>query len=202
MLRSKKQEDIEFIKEDVAELIGDSIEGTTRVRDIVQGLKDFSHVNGAGKTPCDINECITSTLKIVNNELKYKCKVDTVLEDVPTIAANQGEINQVLMNLLINAGHAVDEDGQIKVSTTPCSEGVKIEVADNGKGIEKEDISKLFDPFFTTKPVGQGTGLGLSISFGIISNHGGTIDVESEFGVGTTFTIILPTNSSELDQAA
>lgn len=198
----EKELDISFINEDIDELIKDSIEGTTRIRDIVQGLKNFSRENEAGKSLCDLNECIASTLKIVNNELKYKCKIETEILEVPPVRANQGQISQVLMNLLINAGHAVDTDGQIKISTQPEDDGVCIIIEDNGKGIKESDISKLFDPFFTTKPVGEGTGLGLSISFGIIQDHGGTIDVTSEVGVGTVFTVHLPAGSEPLSQAA
>lgn len=198
----EKELDISFINEDVEELIKDSIDGTTRIRDIVQGLKNFSRESEMGKSLCDLNDCIASTLKIVNNELKYKCEIQTELLELPSIRANQGQISQVLMNLLINAGHAVGTDGQIKVGTRKYDDGVCITIEDNGKGIKESDMSKLFDPFFTTKPVGQGTGLGLSISFGIIQDHGGTIDVESEVGVGTVFTIRLPTGSEQLSQAA
>lgn len=198
----EKKEDIDFINEDVIELINDSIEGTTRIRDIVNGLKDFSHVNEKGRSSCDINECISSAVQTVNNELEHKTTIETKLNTVSPIYANPGEINQVLMNLLINADHAIDENGTIIITTIERDGCVEIAVNDTGSGIREEDIGKLFDPFFTTKPVGQGTGLGLSISFGIINDHDGEITVESELGVGTTFTISLPIEVDNAEKAA
>jgi len=198
----EKQEDMSFVAEDVDELIADSIDGTTRIRDIVQGLKNFSRVNEVGKHPCDVNECIRSTLKIVASEFKSKCHIETDLSEIPLISGHKGEISQVLMNLLVNAGHAVDNGGLIKVSTTNSETAIQIVIADNGSGISEENMSKLYDPFFTTKPVGKGTGLGLSITFGIIQDHGGEIDVQSEVGTGTTFTIELPVDHGELNKAA
>ncbi len=197
ILKLEEQEDMDFVREDIADLLTDSIEGTVRVRDIVQGLKEFSHVNGTGKEPCDINHCISSTLKIVNNELKYKCVIETDLQSVPMITGNIGELGQVFMNLLINAGQAIDSGGHISISTSEVDDFVEVCVADNGQGIKKENIDRLFDPFFTTKSVGEGTGLGLAISFGIVKDHGGEILVESEPGVGTIFKLQLPIDSSD-----
>lgn len=198
----EKKEDIEYINEDVTELISDAIEGTTRIRDIVQGLQDFSNTNEDGRSSCDINECITSVLKSVINELENKASIETNLSAVPLVSVNQDEINQVLVNILINAGHAIDNSGKITICTIARDGHIEISISDNGSGIREEDIGKLFDPFFTTKPVGQGTGLGLSISFGIINDHNGEISVESELGVGTTFTIRLPLDDSSIEQAA
>jgi len=198
----EQKEDMSFVAEDVDELIADSIDGTTRIRDIVQGLKNFSRVNEVGRHPCDVNACITSTLKIVASEFKSKCNIETDLSDLPLINAHQGEINQVLMNLLVNAGHAIYDGGLIQVSTRCSEDTVQIVIADNGSGISQENLSKLYDPFFTTKPVGQGTGLGLSITFGIIQDHGGEINVESTVGTGTVFTIELPIGNAELEKVA
>ena len=188
----EKKEDINFINEDIEELLKDSIDGTTRVRDIVHGLKDFSRANDKTKADCNINAIISTVLKVVNSQLKQKCSIQSNLQSHSSVNGNAGELNQVLINLLMNAGQAVKENGTISVSTDNVDGMIRIKVSDDGCGIKPEDIEKLFDPFFTTKPVGEGTGLGLSISFGIIEDHDGEILVSSEEGKGTTFTILLP----------
>ena len=195
-------EDIEFINEDITELLKDSVDGTARVRDIVQGLRDFSHAGGQSRTRCDLNRCIESTLKIVKNGLQNKCTIETSLQPVPEVMANTGEINQILMNLMVNAGQAVGDNGLITVKTAIHNNSVQIDIQDNGPGIDPSHLDKLFDPFFTTKPVGEGTGLGLAISYGIIQDHDGEIEVNSELGVGTTFTIRLPVGTPDSMQHA
>ena len=196
------REDIEFINEDITELLKDSVDGTARVRDIVQGLRDFSHTGGQSRTRCDLNRCIESTLKIVKNGLQNKCIIETSLQPVPEVMANTGEINQILMNLMVNAGQAVGDNGLITVKTAMHKNTVQIDIQDNGSGIDPSHLDKLFDPFFTTKPVGEGTGLGLAISYGIIQDHDGEIEVNSELGVGTTFTIRLPVGTPDSMQHA
>ena len=196
------REDIEFINEDITELLKDSVDGTARVRDIVQGLRDFSHTGGQSRTRCDLNRCIESTLKIVKNGLQNKCIIETSLQPVPEVMANTGEINQILMNLMVNAGQAVGDNGLITVKTVMHKNTVQIDIQDNGSGIDPSHLDKLFDPFFTTKPVGEGTGLGLAISYGIIQDHDGEIEVNSELGVGTTFTIRLPVGTPDSMQHA
>ena len=196
------REDIEFINEDITELLKDSVDGTARVRDIVQGLRDFSHTGGQSRTRCDLNRCIESTLKIVKNGLQNKCTIETSLQPVPQVMANTGEINQILMNLMVNAGQAVGDNGLITVTTALHNNSVQIDIQDNGSGIDPSHLDKLFDPFFTTKPVGEGTGLGLAISYGIIQDHDGEIEVNSELGVGTTFTIRLPVGTPDTMQHA
>ena len=196
------REDIEFINEDITELLKDSVDGTARVRDIVQGLRDFSHTGGQSRTRCDLNRCIESTLKIVKNGLQNKCIIETSLQPVPEVMANTGEINQILMNLMVNAGQAVGDNGLITVKTVMHKNTVQIDIQDNGSGIDPSHLDKLFDPFFTTKPVGEGTGLGLAISYGIIQDHDGEIEVNSELGVGTAFTIRLPVGTPDSMQHA
>lgn len=187
------EQDFEFIRDDVDELIADSVEGSRRIRDIVQGLKEFSHVDQAAIQEADINGCLDTTLKVVNNELKYNCDIRRDFQPLPPVQCNPGQLNQVFMNLLVNAGHALGEQGGIiGLRTRSVEDEVEIRIFDNGKGIAPEHLGKLFDPFFTTKPVGEGTGLGLSISYGIIEEHHGSIDVKSKQGVGTSFTIRLP----------
>ncbi|MFK7861669.1 MAG: sensor histidine kinase [Granulosicoccus sp.] len=185
-------EDIEFVNEDIVTLIQDTVEGSIRVQEIVKGLREFSHTNFDTKDACNLVECAESTLRIANTELKSRCTVHLELNPIPDVLGNRGELNQVIMNLLINAGQAMDEHGDIFVKTSFDDGLVELSISDNGSGIEEDHLSKLFDPFFTTKAVGEGTGLGLSISYGIITDHGGTIVVESEPGKGAAFIIQLP----------
>lgn len=192
----KEELEVDFVKEDIEELIKESMFGMDKVRDIVQSLKNFSRVDQEEDAQeANINECIEQTLKIVWNDLKYKCEVIKNLGDIPDIYCFPGQLNQVIMNLLVNAGHAIEEKGTIEVTTSCDNDMLFIKIRDSGKGIPPENIEHLFEPFFTTKPVGQGTGLGLSISYGIIKKHQGEIKIESEVGVGTQFTIELPINA-------
>ncbi|WP_415897687.1 sensor histidine kinase [Neptuniibacter sp. QD72_48] len=186
--------DFEFMNEDLDDLLKDTKEGSARVKDIVQGLKAFSHVDPVEKYElCNLNDCIEATLKVVNNELKYHCKLATDLADIPLTYCLPGKIKQVLLNLLVNAGQAITDTGTIAVSSKVNQDRIEIKIKDSGHGIAKEQIDKLFDPFFTTKKVGEGTGLGLSISYGIIvEEHNGDILVDSEPGKGTCFTLALP----------
>jgi len=191
--KTKQDIDLDFILSDLPTLLADTKEGTNRVKEIVKGLKDFSHTDHKNTLAlCDLNDCINTTLKVVNNELKYHCKVVTVLGKIPKTYCAPGQIQQVLLNLLINAGHAIKDNGIIEIRSATDAHCIKIRIKDNGCGISKQQIEKLFDPFFTTKPVGQGTGLGLSISYGIIKDHNGEITVNSEVGKGSIFTISLP----------
>ena len=135
---------------------------------------------------------------MVSNQLKYHCEIITELdENIPEIQINVGKMIQVFTNLLVNAGHAISEKGKIVVTTISTPESIEIKISDNGSGIAKEHLEQLFNPFFTTKPEGEGTGLGLSITFNIIEEHCGSINVESEVGVGTCFTIKLPLHMDE-----
>ena len=186
------REDIDFLQEDVVELVSDSLAGSVRVKDIVQGLKSFSRVDGAECIEADLHSGIESTLKVLANELKYSCEVKLEFGDLPLVACNLARINQVFMNLLVNASQSFEEPGIITVSTRSDDDWVYVTVSDTGCGIPEDKIASIFDPFFTTKPVGSGTGLGLSISFGIIEEHGGTLTVASEQGAGSRFTIKLP----------
>jgi signal transduction histidine kinase len=194
----RKKEDIDFIKDDLKDLLGDTIKGLNRVSAIVANLKKVTHAGELEMKACQINDIIDESIKVVWNELKYNMEVEKYFAPLPMLACHSGEIHQVLMNLFLNASHACDEDGLLIIKTyTKEAKGknwIIIEVSDNGKGMPTEVRKKIFDPFFTTKPVGVGTGLGLSVSFGIIEKHKGTIKVASEEGLGTTFSIHLPLN--------
>lgn len=188
----KQQHDFQFMIEDLEGLLFDSKEGLHRVKEIVQGLKTFAHPDEQESKEVDINACLESTLRIVWNELKHKCVVKKEFQDLPLLKCYPGQLNQVFMNLLVNAAQAIKETGEIVVRTAVEDEHIVVAVSDTGQGIASEHLESIFNPFFTTKPVGQGTGLGLSISYGIIQKHQGSIDVLSEIGKGTTFTIHLP----------
>lgn len=190
----REREDIAFVLEDIGQALSESSDGTKRVRDIVQNLKSFARLDVGERKEANINDGIEATLKIIWNELKYKCKIRKDLGSIPNIQCCPGELNQVFMNLLINAAHAIPEHGDITIRTRTTDTDIIVEISDTGSGIPPENIPKLFDPFFTTKEAGKGTGLGLSISHGIIQKHNGTIAVESEVGKGTTFTVRLPIN--------
>ena len=175
------------------QLFRESQDGLDRVRKIIQSLKDFSRTDAAETWRLDdINQGLESTLCVVWNELKYKCEVRKEYGDLPAIECVMSNLNQVFMNLLVNAAHAIHEQGVVTVRTGCAGDEVWVEIADNGEGIAPENLSHIFDPFFTTRAVGKGSGLGLSISYGIIEKHHGRIEVESELGRGTRFRIGLP----------
>jgi signal transduction histidine kinase len=199
-MRSLREEmDMEFLVEDIPLMMAESREGITRVRKIVQDLKDFSRVDANQEWQwADLHAGIDSTLNIVSNEVKYKADVVKQYGDIPEIECQPSHINQVIMNIVVNGAHAISgERGVITIRTGREGEQVWIEIADSGVGIPKEIQSRIFDPFFTTKPIGSGTGLGLSLSYGIIQKHNGQIEVQSEPGQGTTFRITLPIRQQE-----
>lgn len=189
----KDEIDLDFIIDDYENVIAESIDGTTRVAKIVSDLKDFSHVDKAELEHADINKGIESTINIVWNELKYKANVVKKLGDIPLIQCYPQRLNQVFMNILVNAAQAIEQKGEIRISTEADNGYVEIRISDTGSGMPPNILSKIFDPFFTTKDVGKGTGLGLNMAYNIIQKHQGTIDVESEVGKGTTFIIRLQT---------
>ena|GEM_PF-1670825 len=193
----QNEEDLEFVLNDVDCIIQESIEGTDRVKQILSGLKGYSHA-GELKSAIDINEVIESTLKMVWNELKYNCQLEKELRPLPLVVCSGGHMSQVMVNLLVNASHAMEgQPGKLQISTEHSQSKIIIKISDSGSGIAPDNMSKIFEPFFTTKPVGQGTGLGMSISYDIIKEYGGEICIDSELGVGTTFTIALPVENDE-----
>ena len=190
--RKQKELKLDYITEDIKGLITESLDGSERVRKIVQGLKSFARVDEAEYKYADINECIESTINIVWNELKYKATLKKDYGNLPLTKCYPQQINQVFMNLLINAGHSIEKQGEITIKTWDEDGSIWVAISDTGHGIPKEDLNKIFEPFFTTKEVGKGTGLGLSITYEIVQKHNGEITVESEVGKGTTFTVRLP----------
>lgn len=190
----KSKEDIDFIIEDLDQVFKESVDGLYRTRDIVSNLKSFARVDEGDMQEVDINDCLDSTLKIIWNELKYTVDIHKNYGELPIIKCNGGQVSQVFMNIIMNAKHACGEKGRIDLDTT-CYDNkeIHIKIKDDGCGMPQAVVDKIFDPFFTTKPVGTGTGLGMSVSYGIIENHKGRIDVTSKEGVGSVFTIVLPT---------
>lgn len=189
-LRNELQ--VDMVMNDMGEMIGESLEGSERVSRIVKNLRNFSRIDDQDYSMADVNECLESTINIVWNELKYKAKVDREYGDIPRIPCYPGQLNQVFMNLLINAAQAIEHYGTITVRTWIAADALGISISDTGTGIAAEHLGEIFEPFFTTKEIGKGTGLGLSITFGIVKQHHGDISVESELGTGTTFTVKLP----------
>ncbi len=186
--------ELDFLKEDIPMLMSESKEGLSRVRKIVQDLKEFSRVDTHQEWVwASLHQGIDSTLNIVANEIKYRADVRREYGELPDIECLPSELNQVFLNLLVNAAQAIGpERGLIVVRSGDAGDEVWVEVEDDGSGIAPEHLARVFDPFFTTKPVGRGTGLGLSLSYGIVQKHHGRIDVRSEPGRGSCFRVTLP----------
>ncbi|WP_198119626.1 ATP-binding protein [Massilia rhizosphaerae] len=187
-----READLGYLKEDIADLVSESMDGLKRVKDIVQALKDFSHVGLTDWQYADVHAGLDTTLNIVANEIKYKATVEKHYGKLPEIKCLASQLNQVFMNLLVNAAQAIQNRGVITIATGAQDGWVWVKISDNGCGIAPDNLKRVFEPFFTTKPVGSGTGLGLSLSYSIVNKHGGRIDVASKPGVGTVFTVRLP----------
>ena len=189
----KASVELDYLKEDVLSLLTESQDGLDRVKKIIQSLKDFSRIETTETWRCeDLHKGIESTLSVVWNELKYKCDVHKEYGELPQIECVLSHLNQVFMNLLVNAAHAIKEHGVLTIRTGHAGDEVWVEIADTGEGISPENMLHIFDPFFTTKPIGKGTGLGLSLSYGIVEKHHGRIQVDSQVGKGSTFRVCLP----------
>jgi len=189
----KKEIDLSYLQKDAIDLLAESQEGLDHVKKIVSDLKDFSHT-GAEETwkSADIQQILESSLNMVASELKYKCEIRKEYAPLPKVFCLPLRLNQVFMNLLLNAAQAIEERGVVTIRTGQEGNQVWIEVSDTGQGIDPKNMSRIFDPFFTTKLVGQGTGLGLALSYGIVEKHLGRIEVHSKVGKGTTFRVWLP----------
>ena len=192
-----ENQDIMYILSDVDSLIAESSEGADRVKRIVLDLRNFARMDDDGFEWSDLNDSIRSTVNLVRNEIKYDSELRLQLGEIPQVSCSRHQISQVILNLLVNAAHSIKKQGSITVTTTQVGDYVLLSVGDNGCGMSEEVQKRIFEPFYTTKEVGKGTGLGLSISYGIIQKHHGEILVESEPGVGTTFTVKLPIHSDK-----
>ncbi|WP_407733495.1 ATP-binding protein [Pseudomonas citronellolis] len=194
----KRNLEYDYIRGDVEALVVESEDGIDRVKRIISALKDFSHIEEEEFRPADLHRGLDTTLNVVNNELKYKAEVVKEYGVLPDVECIPSQINQVVMNLLINAAHAIEQFGRITLRTGGSDGWTWIEVEDTGKGIDAKTLNRIFEPFFTTKPVGKGTGLGLALSYSIVQKHNGRIEVDSTPGLGTRFRVWLPVRQPDL----
>lgn len=197
IIQIKEQEDLPFLIEDSTILLQESREGARRIKDIVQSLRVYAHTEKSFEQKNSINDTIDDALKLTHNVTKYNCEILREYSQLPEIYCHSDQLTQVFINLIVNAAHAIENNGIIKFQTYVKDNKVVVKICDNGKGISEEHLIRLFDPFFTTKDIGKGTGLGLTISQNIIKSHNGSIDVESTEGEGTCFTIKLPIGMEE-----
>lgn len=184
--------DFDYVCADLPKLVQESEQGLQRVVEIIRDLKDFSHIEDAEFIEADLHHGIHSTLNLVSNELKYKAEVVKDFADLPKVNCIPSQLNQVLLNLLLNAAQAIEQNGTIQISTGFDDNWVWFKVSDNGKGMNEAELSRIFEPFYTTKPKGEGTGLGLPLSRSIVEKHRGVIDVSSTPDSGSCFTVKIP----------
>jgi two-component system NtrC family sensor kinase len=190
--KKRKELKLDYIMEDMKVMLKESLDGSERVKGIVHELNCFSRMDEEEYKDADINECIESAITIVWNELKYKSTLEKNYGKLPLTKCYTRQINQIFVNLLINAVNSIAQQGIITIKTWHKDSWVWMEVSDTGCGIPRENLAKIFEPFFTTKDVGKGTGLGLSITYEIVRRHKGEITVKSEVGKGTSFTVRIP----------
>ncbi|MFZ3045591.1 MAG: ATP-binding protein [Desulfatirhabdiaceae bacterium] len=199
IMEMEKEMDIDYSLEDIPNMLKESQDGIDRIKKIVLDLKDFSHPGKDVLKLADLNHNLDSTLNIVWNELKYKATITRDYGEIPQVKCWPQQLNQVFMNILVNAGQSIEKQGEIYISTCLVDQYAEITVRDTGCGIPEKNLSRIFDPFFTTKEVGKGTGLGLNVVYNIIQKHQGTIRVDSAPGIGSTFIIRVPVNGPESD---
>jgi PAS domain S-box-containing protein len=204
-------DDLKYLQDNLPAALNRAVDGLARVTEIVRSMKEFSHPDPQQMGPVDINRAVQNTLLVAKSEYRYVADIDTRLGELPAVVGHGGEINQVMLNLVINAAHAIaavvkdgGERGRIVVETRCDDDSVVISVADTGGGIPEAVRHRIFEPFFTTKEVGKGTGQGLSIACNIVRRHGGSLSFQTEIGSGTTFQVRLPIRSApdEADVAA
>jgi two-component system NtrC family sensor kinase len=186
----------DFIMADLADIFAECRQGTDRIRKIIADLRDFARPGEPEHQLTDINQGLDAAICLVFSELKNKAELIKEYGDLPRINCCSRQINQVFMNLLVNAAQAIETHGIIRVRTRARGKCVEVQISDTGQGIPEQNLSRIFDPFFTTKAVGEGTGLGLSMVYGIIKKHSGEIVVESKVGQGTCFILRLPINEN------
>jgi PAS domain S-box-containing protein len=201
--------DLPFLTVEIPKAFERTLLGVEHVAGIVRAMKEFAHPDATEHSAADINHAVETTLVVARNEYKYSAEIQTNLALLPEVICNVGELNQVFLNLIVNAAQAIRESGQdaatgrITITSERCGDQVIVSIADNGCGISQENVEKVFDPFFTTKPVGLGTGQGLAIARSIVvEKHGGAIDVQSALGTGTRFTVRLPISGRTPTEAA
>jgi signal transduction histidine kinase len=201
--------DLDFLSQEIPKAFERTLEGAGRVAGLVRAMKEFAYPDGAEHVAADLNQALRTTLTVARNEYKYAAGVKTEFGEVPDVECNIGELNQVFLNLIVNAAHAIQDSGKdastgcIVIGTRTVDGMVEVSVADNGCGISTENLNRIFDPFYTTKEVGRGTGQGLAIARSIVvDRHKGRIDVSSTPGAGTTFVVCLPVEHPEARSSA
>ena len=194
--------ELDYLKDDLPQLLDESADGLARVKKIVQDLKDFSRVDQADWQLADLNAGLESTLNVVLHEVKYKAEIVRRLAPLPLVQCLAGQLNQVFMNLIVNASHAIEGHGTITLSSGLQGDWAWVQIGDTGSGMSDEVQRRIFEPFYTTKAVGKGTGLGLSLSFSIVQRHGGLIQVRSQLGVGSQFRVWVPVHGPAADASA
>ena len=208
--RAEDEADLEYLRERVPAALGRARDGIERVATIVRAIREFAHPPTTAKAPVDLNASLRNTLVVAANEYKYVADVEIELGEIPAVTANAGDLNQVFLNLVVNAAHAIadvvgesGERGTIRVATVACGDHVEVRISDTGGGIPADIAARVFDPFFTTKDVGKGTGQGLAISHTIVNDrHGGSLTFESAVGQGTTFCVRLPVRDDDEETEA
>jgi len=203
--RAEEQSDCAYLLEEIPKALSQTLDGVTRVATIVHAMKDFAHPESKERAAADLNKALQSTLTVARNELKYVADVETEFGELPLVVCHISDLNQVFLNLLVNAAHAIGEvvkesgkKGKIRVRTVAEGKTVLIAISDTGSGIPEEIRNRVFDPFFTTKEVGRGTGQGLAIARSVVvERHKGSLSFESEEGKGTTFYVRLPVEPGE-----
>ena len=188
----KEEINYDFMLEDLESLVRNFEEGAKRIHSIIGDLRTFSRMESEDFREIDVHNQIDLALSLLQNEYRGRVEIVRDYGELPPIECHPGRLNQVIMNLLLNACQAISGEGEVLIRTRPEGKTVSIEVEDDGDGIDPIHVDKIFEPFFTTKPVGKGTGLGLSISYAIVQQHGGAIEVDSEEGRGTRFLVRLP----------
>ena len=203
MAALKKKVNFTYIQNDVRNLVNETQEGVERVKTIIKDLKDYARTNtSANYLPSDIHVGLKSTLNIANNQIKNRATIQLDLGNLPLVECAPSQINQVLLNLIVNAAQSIPDgkEGAITIRTSSDDISVFIEIEDNGQGMSDDVLQKIFDPFFTTKDPGKGTGLGLSVSQKIIQDHAGSLTVVSSVGLGSIFKISLPITQTKSNQ--
>jgi signal transduction histidine kinase len=205
---AEERSDLPYLLDNVPKAFARSHEGLGRITEIVRSMKDFAHRDGREKQPVDLNRAILGTLTIARGEYKHVAELVTELGELPPVVCHRGEISQVVLNLVVNASHAVADAvgknggrGRITVRSRLEDDEITIEVADTGMGIPETVRARIFEPFFTTKEVGRGTGQGLAIARSVVCQHGGDLSFDTETGVGTTFRIRLPLGGAAREAA-
>lgn len=193
----EKEYDIGYVVDDIEDVLKDSLDGTERIKKIVADMKAFARPGQDNMKVANINSGLETTLNVIRNKTRNKAEIHTDYGELPEILCFPQQLNQVFMNIIVNATQAIEEQGKIHISTESSDEWIEVRIRDNGVGIPKENLSKIFDPFFTTREVGDGTGLGMNVAYNIVHKHRGTIDVESEPGKGTEFIVRIPVKREE-----